>query len=318
MKKVLIAGGAGYVGTLLSSELVDRGYDVEAVDLLWFGNFLRPEVKINNKNILDIKPEELSGFDSVIFLGGLSNDPMAKYSPSMNFTENAAVPAYLAFAAKEAGVRRFVYASTCSVYGYTANKLLDERSESVFPQYPYGISKLAAEKAIINMTDEHFRPIALRKGTVGGYSPRMRFDLVVNAMTKSALQDGVITVNNPSIWRPLVDIRDVVSAYVRSIEANLEISGVYNISEENYTIGRLADEIKATVQSRGHKVKVLTKDVQDFRNYKVLNDKARLELDFKPRYTPSDSVISILDNIEDGLDLSDKRYYNIEIFKEKF
>ncbi len=318
MKKILIAGGAGYVGTLLTNELMDKGYDVHVIDLLWFGSHYSGDVNLQKKNIVDLTTSDLVGFDCVVFLGGLSNDPMAKYSPSMNFVENAAVPSYLAFISKEAGVRRFVYASTCSVYGYTANQLLDEDSDSISPQYPYGISKLAAERAIINMTDDVFRPIALRKGTVGGWSPRMRFDLVVNAMTKTGLTEGKIIVNNPSIWRPLVDIRDVVSAYVRSIESNLDIAGVYNISEDNYTIGRLADLVRDTLVDDGHNVKIETKDVQDFRNYKVLNTKAQMELDFKPRYTPQDSVKSILKNVKNNLDLNDKRYYNIKVFKEKF
>ena len=180
MKKVLVAGGAGYIGTLLSSELKDRGYSVSVIDQLWFGNHFEREIPVEQRDIMDLRTEDLVGHDCVVFLGGLSNDPMAKYSPSMNFVENSAVPSYLAFISKEAGVKRFVYASTCSVYGYTANKLLDETSDSIAPQYPYGISKLAAERSIINLEDENFRPIALRKGTVGGWSPRMRFDLVVN------------------------------------------------------------------------------------------------------------------------------------------
>ena len=190
MKKILIAGGAGYIGSLLTSKLVDRGHDVQVVDLFWFGNNLDSRVKQVKKNIIDLNIEDLRGFDAVVFLGGLSNDPMAKYSPSMNFVENSAVPSYLAFICREAGVKRFVYASTCSVYGYTDNKLMDEEEGLTFPSFPYGISKLAAEKAIMNMESENFRPISLRKGTVGGWSPRMRFDLVVNAMTKSALSLG--------------------------------------------------------------------------------------------------------------------------------
>ena len=197
MKKILVAGGSGYVGTMLCAELLDRGYQVEVVDLLWFGNKLDPRIKLYEKNIIDIKAEDLRDFHSVVFLGGLSNDPMAKYSPSKNFVENTAVPLYLAFVSKEAGIKRFVYASTCSVYGYTANKLMDEETTLTTPQFPYGISKLAAEKAIMNLADGDFRPISLRKGTVGGWSPRMRFDLVVNAMTKTAITENKIIVNNP-------------------------------------------------------------------------------------------------------------------------
>lgn len=317
MKKVLLAGGAGYIGTLLTTELVAKNYDVEIVDLLWFGNKIREDVKVHNKSILDLRTSDLESFDVVVFLAGLSNDPMANYNPPMNFIENSAVPSYLAFISKEAGVKRFVYASTCSVYGYTANNLMDETAK-VEPQYPYGISKLAAEQSIINLTNDSFRPIALRKGTVGGYSPRMRFDLVVNAMTKTALSEGKIIVNNPAIWRPLVDIRDVVSAYVRSVEADLSVSGVYNILEENYTIGRLADEIKLTLESQGHQAIVETKNIQDVRNYKVSGEKARMELDFKPRFTPTDTVMSILNNIDKSVDFSDKNYYNIQTFKESF
>ena len=316
MKKVLLAGGAGYIGTMLTEELINRNYDVTVVDLLWFGNYLPTGAALLNKNIMDLTEEDLHGFDVVVFQAGLSNDPMADYSPSMNFVENAAVPAYLAFISKRAGVERFVYASSCSIYGYTANNLMDE-SAPVSPQYPYGISKLSAEYTIMSLKDERFRPIALRKGTVGGYSPRMRFDLVVNAMTKSALQKNAITVNNPSLWRPLIDVRDVVMAYVRSIECNLSISGIYNISYDNYTIGRLADEIREELMRHGFNPSIITKNVQDVRNYKVTNKKAKIELDFVPRYSPKDSVKEILRNMDlSSVDFEDKKYYNIATFKE--
>jgi nucleoside-diphosphate-sugar epimerase len=316
MKKVLLAGGAGYIGTMLTEELISRNYDVTVVDLLWFGNYLPTEAKLLNKNIMDLQEEDLRNFEVVVFQAGLSNDPMADYSPSMNFVENAAVPAYLAFIAKRAGVQRFVYASSCSIYGYTANNLMDETAP-VSPQYPYGISKLSAEYTIMSLEDEKFKPISLRKGTVGGYSPRMRFDLVVNAMTKSALKDGKITVNNPSLWRPLIDVRDVVMAYVRSIESNSSVSGVYNISYDNYTIGRLADEIREELSRHGKSPSIITKNVQDVRNYKVTNNKAKIELDFVPRYSPKDSVREILRNIDlSSVDYDDKKYYNIATFKE--
>jgi nucleoside-diphosphate-sugar epimerase len=316
MKKVLLAGGAGYIGTMLTEELINRNYDVTVVDLLWFGNYLPSGAKLLNKNIMELREEDLRGFDVAVFQAGLSNDPMADYSPSMNFVENAAVPAYLAFISKRAGVERFVYASSCSIYGYTANNLMDETAP-VSPQYPYGISKLSAEYTIMSLEDERFRPIALRKGTVGGYSPRMRFDLVVNAMTKSALQKNTITVNNPSLWRPLIDVRDVVMAYVRSIECNLAISGIYNISYDNYTIGRLADEIREELMRHGFDLSINTKNVQDVRNYKVTNNKAKIELDFVPRYSPKDSVREILRNIDlSTVDFEDKKYYNIATFKE--
>jgi nucleoside-diphosphate-sugar epimerase len=117
--KILVAGGAGYIGSVLVPKLVARGYDVDVVDLLWFGSTLPPEVRVMRRDVLDLTQEELTGYDTVVFLAGLSNDPMAEYSPGKNFIFNAASPAYLAYIAKRARVRRFVYASSCSVYGYT-------------------------------------------------------------------------------------------------------------------------------------------------------------------------------------------------------
>ena len=117
MKKILIAGGAGYIGTLLTHELLKRKYHVTVVDSFWFGNYLPKQVKIINKSIIDLAEDEIKQHDVVIFMAGVSNDPMADYSPSMNFVENCAVPSYLAYMSKRCGVKRFIYASTSSVYG---------------------------------------------------------------------------------------------------------------------------------------------------------------------------------------------------------
>src|SRR5208282_3198478 len=150
--KILVAGGAGYVGSVLVPKLLERDYEVDVLDLLWFGNHLPPAVKIIHKDILDISEAEVRGYDQIIFLGGLSNDPMADYSPSKNFVSNAACPAYLAYLAKRVGVKRFVYSSSCSVYGYTVNELYNESSPAA-PSYPYGISKLQGEAGVIQLVD---------------------------------------------------------------------------------------------------------------------------------------------------------------------
>jgi nucleoside-diphosphate-sugar epimerase len=205
--KILIAGGAGYIGSVLIPKLLERGYDVDVIDLFWFGNHLPKEVGIINKDIFELNAEDVKGYEQVIFLAGLSNDPMAEYSPAENFISNGSAPPFLAYIAKNAGVKRFIYAGSCSVYGYTVNELYDETSPAV-SSYPYGISKLQGENAIMQMRDESFSVIALRQGTVSGYSPRMRLDLVVNTMFKFAVTEGQITVNNPAIWRPILAIKD--------------------------------------------------------------------------------------------------------------
>src|SRR5262245_49415307 len=126
--KILLAGGAGYIGSALVPKLLDRGYDVDVIDLLWFGNNLPKKANIIQKDIFKLEEAELKSYEQVIFLAGLSNDPMAEFSPGKNFISNAAAPAYLGYLAKRAGVKRFIYAGSCSVYGYTVNELYDENS----------------------------------------------------------------------------------------------------------------------------------------------------------------------------------------------
>lgn len=314
--KILLAGGAGYVGSLLAPNLVERGYEVKVIDLLWFGNFLPKGVSVDKKDLFDCTEADLDGFDQLIYLGGLSNDPMAEYSPAKNFSYNAALPAYLAYIAKRAGVKRYIFASTCSVYGYAPDKLYDE-SEPVHSSYPYGISKLQGERGVLNQQDEGFSVISLRNGTVCGWSPRMRFDLIVNTMVKTAMTEGRVVVNNPSIWRPILDIRDQVSAYLRAVQADYQLSGVFNVASGNYTVGQVGDLVQAVIEEKlGHKVELLIKDIKDFRNYKVSIERARTELGFAPRHDIEDTVKSVLDHLPEYGDFSDDRYYNIRVFKK--
>jgi nucleoside-diphosphate-sugar epimerase len=313
--KILLAGGAGYIGSLLSRELLDRGYDITVVDLFWFGNTLHKDIKCIKKNIFDLNSEDLVGFEQVIFLAGLSNDPMAEFSPSKNFVYNAALPAYLAFISKRAGVKRYIYASSCSVYGYTVDELYNEESP-VLCGYPYGISKLQGEKGVFQLQDDNFSVISLRQGTVGGHSPRMRFDLVTNTMFKCAINTGIININNPSIWRPILDIRDAVSAYLRSIQSNYSISGCFNIASGNYTMGQVGDMVKYCMTKNNVKnIHINIQNISDFRNYKVSIDKAKTKLGFMPQYNVIDIINNIYDNLKEYGDLDNDVYYNIKVFK---
>jgi len=313
--KLLIAGGAGYVGSVLIPRLQERGYKVDVVDLFWFGNHLPRQTGIINKDIFHLTVEDLERYDQVIFLGGLSNDPMAEYSPSKNFIFNAAAPAYLGYIAKNAGVKRYVYASSCSVYGYTENELYDE-SAPVSCGYPYGISKLQGEQAVIQMINDNFSVIALRKGTISGYSPRMRLDLIINTMFKSAMRDRTITVNNPSIWRPILSIDDAATAYIRAIEANQKISGVFNIASGNYTVGEVADQTKSAIEERTNvRVTLNIKHIEDFRNYKVNFAKAANVLSFHPMGDVRSIVGNLIENMDKFKDWDNAGYSNIQTFK---
>lgn len=314
--RILIAGGAGYVGSALIPKLLDRGYKVDVVDLFWFGNNLPSEVGVIHKDIFDLQVADLSGFDHVIFLAGLSNDPMADFSPAKNFIFNASAPAYLAYIAKKAKVRRYIYASSCSVYGYTENQLFDEGSP-VSSSYPYGISKLQGEEAVMQMATSEFSVIALRKGTVSGYSPRMRFDLLVNTMFKCAMQEGVIHVTDPAIWRPFLAIEDATMAYTRAIEANDSLSGIFNIASGNHTVGEVADLVKLAVEEDlGKKIALDIKHIKDMRNYKVSIERANTILSFHPHQSVRSIVRSLIANMDKYGDWDNPLYYNIRVFKE--
>lgn len=314
--RILIAGGAGYVGCVLIPRLLERGYKVDVVDLFWFGNHLPRQAGILDRDIFQLAVEDLEPYEQVLFLAGLSNDPMAEYSPNKNFVFNAAAPAYLAYIAKKAKVRRFIYASSCSIYGYTENELYDE-TRPVSSSYPYGISKLQGEQAALQLADENFSVISLRKGTISGYSPRMRLDLIINTMFKSAMTDHTITINNPSIWRPILSINDAATAYTRAIEADSKISGVFNVASGNYTVGEVGDLVKSTVEERVDlHVKLCIKHIQDFRNYKVSIEKAKNVLSFHPADDVKSIVANLIDCVDKFQDWSNPLYSNITTFKD--
>ncbi|MGA2863530.1 MAG: SDR family oxidoreductase [Verrucomicrobiota bacterium] len=314
--KILVAGGAGYMGSSLIPVLLEHGYEVEVIDLLWFGNHLPPEVKVVRRDLLGCKEQDLAGYEQVVFLAGLSNDPMADFDPSANFMSNGALPCYLAYIAKRAGIKRFIYGSSCSVYGYTVNQLYDEDSP-VTCSYPYGISKLQGERGVLQLQDRDFSVIALRKGTVCGYSPRMRMDLIVNTMFKTAMKQRLVTVNNASIWRPILDIRDAATAYLRAIQADYSISGVYNVASGNFTVGHVGDLVKHRVEKlTGHRVAIQIKQVQDFRNYKVTIEKARTYLGFQPQHSIEEIIEDLYAHIADYGDYENDEFYNIRIFRK--
>lgn len=314
--RILLAGGAGYIGSLLVPRLLEHGYEVEVIDLLWFGNHLPQEVNVIQKDLFDCKREDFIGYDQVIFLAGLSNDPMAEFNPALNFISNGAQPSYLAYVAKLAGVQRFIYGSSCSIYGYTVNELYHEESP-VTCGYPYGISKLQGERGVMQMQDDNFSVIALRQGTVCGYSPRIRFDLIVNTMYKACMTEGKVTVNNPSIWRPLLDIRDAINGYLRAIQADMSISGVFNIVSDNYTVGQVGDMIKDEVELlTGQKMGIDIKNIKDFRNYKVSWQKAKTILGYEPKYSVTDIIANLHQHREEYGNFENDAFYNIRTFKK--
>lgn len=316
--KIFVAGGAGYIGSRLAPDLLVHHYDVTVADLMWFGNHLPEGVNLIEKDIFDLTSKDLDGFDQVIFLGGVSNDPMAEFSPSTNFISNAAAPGYLAYIAKEACVRRYIYADSCSVYGYTVDQLYSE-TDPVTCSYPYGISKLQGEFGAMQLQDDSFSVICLRQGTVSGYSPRMRFDLIINTMYMSAMTQKKITVNNPSIWRPILAIEDAVMAYIRSIQADPNISGVFNVASGNFTVGQVADRIWETLSQKfGLQIDMEIKNIEDYRNYKVTTQKAQNILGTKFKGSIESVLSELAQNFPEGFDFDQDNFYNIRVFEKLF
>jgi len=314
--KILVAGGAGYIGSVLTPILIEHGYDVEVIDLLWFGNHLPVTINVVQKDLFTCKQEDLQKYDQVLFLAGLSNDPMAEFNPSMNFIYNSALPSYLAFIAKRAKVKRFIYASSCSVYGYTVNELYNEESPATC-NYPYGISKLQGEGGVMQLQDKNFSVIALRQGTVCGFSPRMRLDLIVNTMFKFCMTERRVVVNNPSIWRPILDIRDAATAYLRAIQADYSVNGVYNVASGNYTVGQVGDMVKYKFEKLiGEKINIEMKNIDDIRNYKVTIEKAKTYLGFQPQYIIEDIVEHLYEHKGYFDDYDNDQFYNIRVFEK--
>lgn len=309
MSHVLVVGGAGYIGSRLVPTLEKRGHQVGVIDLCWFGfpDFISP---CYTADALIATVEDLKCYDTVIFLAGLSNDPMADFDPLQNFTANAAAPAYLAELCKRAEVKTFIHGGSCSVYGF-AQEVSEDCTPMTFS--PYGVSKLMGEIGILQQR-KHMRVVAFRMGTVAGWSPRMRFDLVVNAMTKSALTTGVIHVNDARASRPILGIVDAVEAYVRAVESP-RIEGIVNLASENVTVQEIALGVLRMVQNYAKKDAVIEYgNTKEIRSYTVSTKRAE-DMGIVFHSGVNHAATEIIDMFSTIHNPEDNRYYNIKTFK---
>lgn len=328
-RSVLVVGGAGYLGCVLVEELLARGYAVTVFDRLFFGRSGLDKVKDRIRVIAgDVRAMPASALDDVraiINLSGLSNDPTAEYNPDANFQMNTVATRILGEMARKRGIRRYVYASTCSVYdvGVTDEErdvLLNEDS-TVGPHAVYAVSKLQGERELLSLKDDKFSPVLLRMGTLFGFSPRMRYDLVVNTMVKDALSKGKLNLHyGGQMWRPLTDVRDAARAYIAVLEADVEQTAgkIYNIVTGNYRISELALRIQSLLQEMGHKVVIDSQfEYRGIRNYRVSGNRIFQEIGFRPVISLEESVKNIVARIEEyGYNNFDNdRYYNIRWMK---
>ncbi len=242
--------------------------------------------------------ERLAGFDAIIHLAGLSNDPLGDYRPGLTQEINAVASADLARLAKAAGIPRFIYASSCSNYGASGDGFVAEDGD-LNPVTPYGVSKVEAEAAISVMADETFSPTFLRASTAFGVSPRLRFDLVVNNLTAWACATGHVRLKSDGQpWRPLVHVEDIATAYIASLEAPRELVhlGVFNVGQtsENYQIHEVAEIVRSVVP--GSSITFSNEVGADIRNYRVdCNHISRTLHGFKPQWTVRRGVEQLYD-----------------------
>ncbi len=328
MKRVLVTGGAGYVGNVLTPQLLDAGYDVTVFDILFFGNETLP--KHPNLTVLegDIRDTAslataFEGIDTVLHLACISNDPSFELDENLSKSINFDCFEPMVVAAKAAGVKRFIYCSSSSVYGVSDQPDVTEEHPLV-PLTLYNKFKGMCEPLLFKHAGPDFTTVALRPATICGYSPRTRLDLSVNILTNHAVNTGQIKVFGGKQMRPNLHIQDMADAYQLFVEAPAEkIQGeVFNIGYQNLTIGEIAHVVRNVVgkefPDKGE-IEIVTTPTDDNRSYHINSDKIRRVLGFEPKRSVEDAVRDLCRAFSAGKlpdSMTDERYFNVRTMKE--
>jgi nucleoside-diphosphate-sugar epimerase len=288
-ERILITGGCGYVGSALTNELSKKGHNITILDTLWFGkNFTKKKnIKFIKQDIRDINKLNLKKYNSIIHLANISNDPSAVIDPSISWEINVFASYQLAEKAKQSGVKKFIFASSGSVYGIKKEKQVTENL-SLVPVSTYNKTKMIYEKILNSLNDKNFKVYCIRPGTICGFSPRMRWDLSVNALTLNALKFKKIKVFGGSQFRPHIHIKDMIRVYEFFLNKNLD-TGIYNASTECFTIKKLAQIIQKKIKS-----KIIFYKSDDVRSYR-LNSSKLFKSGFISKYKVDDAINELIE-----------------------
>jgi len=327
LDRILVIGGAGYIGSVLTQKLLKKGYKVTVLDTFLYGDSSLEDSK-TNENLTILKGdtrhvEDITratrDVDAVVYLAELVGDPACALDPSLTQEFNYLATKLIADVCKHYQINRLVYMSSCSVYGASTGKELLTEESSLNPVSLYAKMKIASERSLNDLQDENFMPTILRLGTVFGFSPRPRFDLVVNILTAKALREGKITIFGGDQWRPNVHVADVADTIIAVLEAPIEKIGgqVFNVGTEknNHTIDEIGMIVKEVIP--GAEI-VRTSSEADKRDYKVDFTKLRETLGVSMRFGVKEGIQEIKNALEKDLSIkyTDKTYSNIAFLKD--
>src|SRR3989338_30786 len=327
-RQVVVTGGAGYLGSVLVPMLLEEGYQVHVIDRFYFGRESlasvanHPRLKLTDMDIFyhENIPNLFKGVYSVIHLASISNDPSGDLDPNLTIQTNFLSTLSLARRAKTEGVRRFIFISSCSVYGASGDTYLDEKSQTG-PVTLYALSKLQCENELIPMTNKKFSATMLRFATLFGYSPKMRFDLAVNVMAKRALQGQSLTIHGDGTqYRPFLHVKDASRSILQVLRSDPQAMNrkICNVGSEglNFMIKDLAHQIHAFFP--GSKLEQVPFS-NDNRSYRVKFDYFEKLCQFQTKYVIEDGLKEISEAYRQGLltNMDDEKYYNVEVMKKQ-